>query len=102
MDRHDEDFEHFPGLYWLEYQARLVAGALRPQDKCYVPYVVLKAKSEWGRRVLQVCEPGKYNEIDDEDLSEAPWLVCEKAEKSCANFRMALQLIAQLENRQQP
>lgn len=67
-------------LSWLEYQARLVSGAIRPQDKYYVPYDLLEAKSEWGYMVLEICAPGKYAE-DDEDLSEAPWLVWERAEK---------------------
>ena len=37
-------------LSWLEYQARLVSGALRPQDKYYVPYDLLKQSQsgdEW-------------------------------------------------------
>ena len=66
-------------LSWLEYQARLVSGAIRPRDKYYVPYDLLEAKSEWGRMVLEVSAPGKYAE-DDEDLSAAQsWLVWERA-----------------------
>jgi hypothetical protein len=101
VDKDNEEYKDFTGLHWLEYQARLVAGALRPQDKYYVPHDVLAAKSEWGRRVLQVCEPGKYNEDDNEDLSQAPWLVWERAEKSSANLRMAMQLMMHMANRQQ-
>ena len=97
--RDDAEFDGFTGLNWLEYQARLVAGALRPFDKYYVPYDTLEAKSEWGMKVLEVCEDGQYNQGDDDlDLSQAPWMVWERAEKTSSTMRMAMQLMMQLRN----
>ena len=101
VENNDEIFQDFTGLNWLEYQARLVAGALRPYDKYYVPYDLIEAKSEWGLKVLEACEPGKYKDDDDEDLSEMPWLVWERAEKTSATMRMAMQIMTQLAYRQQ-
>jgi len=101
VDKKDAEFKDFTGLYWLEYQARLVSGALRPYDKYYAPYDLQEAKAEWGRTVLQVCEPGKFNQDDDIDLSQVPWLVWERAEKSSSTMRMAMQLMMQMANRQQ-
>lgn len=37
--------------------------------------------------VLETCVPGRYAQ-DDEDLSKAPWLVWERAEKKAGGFRM--------------
>jgi hypothetical protein len=59
------------GLTWLEYQARLAAMALRPQDKYYEPYDLLGAKAEWGRLYLQHQgadeEEEEWEDVDDED-----------------------------------
>jgi len=99
VERDDTEFDRFTGLNWLEYQARLVAGALRPFDKYYVPYDTLEAKSEWGLNVLEVCEEGQYNQGDDDlDLSTVPWMVWERAEMTSSTMRMAMQLMMQLRN----
>lgn len=84
-------------LNWLEYQARLVSGALRPHDKYYEPFDVQAKKAEWGRRVLQVCQPpSKYSIDEDEDLNQTPWLVWERAQQSATNMQQAMQAMTQL------
>lgn len=97
----NEEFKDFTGLNWLEYQARLVAGALRPFDKYYIPYDLIEAKSEWGQKALEVCGQAKFKDDEDEDLSKVPWLVWERAEKTSATMRMAMQIMTQLAYRQQ-
>lgn len=101
VDKNNPEFQQFTGLSWLQYQARLVAGALRPFDKYYVPYDSMKAKSEWGRRVLETCEDGQYSQDDNDlDLHQVPWLVWERAEKTLPTMRMAMQLMRQLRNQE--
>lgn len=97
----DDDIDSTISLNWLEYQARLVVGALRPQDKRYIPYDVEEAKAEWGRKVLQACPPGTYDIDDNEDLSQTPWLVWERAEKRSLTQKMAMDVMTRLAYGQQ-
>ena len=45
----DEALE-LPDITWLEYQVRLVSGALRKQDRYYVGYDQRQAKADWRER----------------------------------------------------
>jgi hypothetical protein len=89
------------GLTWLEYQSRLAAMAVRPQDKYYEPYNPLEAKGQWGRNYLQVVEEQGGDDDDEEEGEEgggggeqdemgaqdkemeakAPWLVWDRMER---------------------
>jgi hypothetical protein len=75
---------------WLEYQARLAGGALRPCDRFYQPYNELDARSEWGVRVLEAINHGeldpelvlKDGQTLDDLCKIAPRLVWEHASQS--------------------
>jgi hypothetical protein len=91
--RHYDLTEHV-STNWLDYQARLVSGALRPFDIYYQPYDPWKDKAEWGRRLLDEWDCGETEEelkklglLEEdetmEDIANAPkWVLWERAEKS--------------------
>lgn len=72
------------GLSWLEYQARLVSGSLRPQDTYYEPYDEVGAKGFWGESVLQEKADAYFaDEEEEEEMKElwkVPWMVWERGE----------------------
>ena len=67
------------GTNWLEYQCRLISGALRPMDHFYVPYDPRHHKGEWGKEVLvhRYVEHGYYEE--DQKFHDHPWLVWDRS-----------------------
>ena len=88
-----DPYESIKGVGWLEYQARLITGALRPQDLYYEPYDIMGAKTAWAEVVLRNLADGSDGEDEDEDededdednvmgaIREAPFTLWEKAEK---------------------
>jgi hypothetical protein len=88
-----DPYESIKGVCWLEYQARLITGALRPQDLYYEPYDIMDAKTSWAEGVLQNAIEGSDGEDDEDEDDEddeddvmgairaAPFLLWEKAEK---------------------
>ena len=83
-------------LGWLEYQARLVCGALRPLDHFYQPYDELMARNDWGERVLEEIEldedeegnrfdkfviGGNSDSKDREMIRRMPWLIWNRAKE---------------------
>jgi hypothetical protein len=70
-------------LGWLEHRVRVISGTLRPLDRYYEPYDIVKKKGEWGERVphvegYQVDENGDDEDEEKEDLTKVPWLVWER------------------------
>jgi hypothetical protein len=89
------DLTEHVSINWLDYQARLVSGALRPFDIYYQPYDPWKHKADWGERLLEAwdCDDEaeeklkKLLEADEttEDIINAPkWVLWERAEKSAS------------------
>lgn len=88
-DDDDDDVIFRLELNWLEYQARLVSGALRPQDTFYVPYNILKEKAEWGNNLIERANQnilsGFLHEGEDlEDIRSVAWVLWERAEEKQA------------------